>query len=152
MLNFEVDLSMSVDILFLFLLLTNYYEKEVFTCVIVCSSREISEDGKELLFDHGAPYFTVSNPDVLELVHEWESGGLVAEWKVNFSSFDCVSNKFFDIQQVCGHSLYMYSCSRLYMLCRHVCLHLVYFLILCCAVMEFLFIGTNDYNCPGSCI
>ncbi|XP_044499820.1 renalase isoform X1 [Mangifera indica] len=61
--------------------------------------REISEDGKELLFDHGAPYFTVSNPDVLELVHEWESGGLVAEWKVNFSSFDCVSSKFVDIQQ-----------------------------------------------------
>ncbi|PPD86178.1 hypothetical protein GOBAR_DD16882 [Gossypium barbadense] len=52
--------------------------------------REISEDGKELLFDHGAPYFTVTNPDVLSVVTEWESRGLVAEWKSNFGSFDCL--------------------------------------------------------------
>ncbi|KAE8707846.1 hypothetical protein F3Y22_tig00110372pilonHSYRG00112 [Hibiscus syriacus] len=56
--------------------------------------REISEDGKELLFDHGAPYFTVTNPDVLSVVAEWESRGLVAEWKSNFGSFDCSTNKF----------------------------------------------------------
>ncbi|KAK8295886.1 hypothetical protein V6Z11_D05G087500 [Gossypium hirsutum] len=43
--------------------------------------REISEDGRELLFDHGAPYFTVTNLDVLSVVTEWESRGLVAEWK-----------------------------------------------------------------------
>ncbi|KHG19620.1 tRNA 5-methylaminomethyl-2-thiouridine biosynthesis bifunctional MnmC [Gossypium arboreum] len=56
--------------------------------------REISEDGRELLFDHGAPYFTVTNPDVLSVVTEWESRGLVAEWKSNFGSFDCFTNKF----------------------------------------------------------
>ncbi|KAK2638583.1 hypothetical protein Ddye_026378 [Dipteronia dyeriana] len=61
--------------------------------------REITEDGKELLFDHGAPFFTVSNADALDLVHEWESGGLVAEWKVNFGSYDCISKKFVDGQQ-----------------------------------------------------
>ncbi|XVF87953.1 hypothetical protein PTKIN_Ptkin19aG0010000 [Pterospermum kingtungense] len=56
--------------------------------------REISEDGKELLFDHGAPYFTVTNPDVLSVVSEWESRALVAEWKLNFGFFDCISKKF----------------------------------------------------------
>ncbi|GAY49404.1 hypothetical protein CUMW_118840 [Citrus unshiu] len=61
--------------------------------------RETSEDGNEMLFDHGAPFFTVTNNDVLALVREWESGGLVAEWKVNLGSFDCVSKKFVNIQQ-----------------------------------------------------
>ncbi|OMP07783.1 hypothetical protein COLO4_07047 [Corchorus olitorius] len=61
--------------------------------------RELSEDGKELLFDHGAPYFTVTNPDVLSVVADWESRGLVAEWKLNFGSFDCSSNKFVNIEQ-----------------------------------------------------
>ncbi|EXB42559.1 hypothetical protein L484_011332 [Morus notabilis] len=61
--------------------------------------REVSEDGKELLFDHGAPFFTVSNTEVLGLVQEWESRGLVAEWKENFGSFDCASTKFIDRQQ-----------------------------------------------------
>ncbi|GMJ11367.1 hypothetical protein like AT1G56000 [Hibiscus trionum] len=56
--------------------------------------REVSDDGRELLFDHGAPYFTVTNPDVLSVVAEWESRGLVAEWKSNFGSFDCSNNKF----------------------------------------------------------
>uniref|UniRef100_A0A6N2KLI4 Amine oxidase domain-containing protein n=1 Tax=Salix viminalis TaxID=40686 RepID=A0A6N2KLI4_SALVM len=64
--------------------------------------REISEDGKELLFDHGAPFFSVSNCDVLKLVHEWESKGLVAEWKENFGSFDCISKKFLDNDQILG--------------------------------------------------
>ncbi|KAE8124573.1 hypothetical protein FH972_019441 [Carpinus fangiana] len=61
--------------------------------------REVAEDGKELVFDHGVPYFSVSNAEVLGLVREWESRGLVAEWKENFGSFDCISNKFVDIQQ-----------------------------------------------------
>ncbi|KAJ9183090.1 hypothetical protein P3X46_006999 [Hevea brasiliensis] len=61
--------------------------------------REIAEDGKELLFDHGAPFFSISNTDVLKLLHEWELKGLVAEWKENFGSFDCLSNKFLDIDQ-----------------------------------------------------
>ncbi|KAG8472290.1 hypothetical protein CXB51_034335 [Gossypium anomalum] len=60
--------------------------------------REISEDGRELLFDHGAPYFTVTNPDVLSVVTEWESRGLVAEWKSNFGSFDCFTNEFINTE------------------------------------------------------
>ncbi|XP_031282367.1 uncharacterized protein LOC116140934 isoform X2 [Pistacia vera] len=91
-----------------------------FTHMMVCSNREISEDGKELLFDHGAPYFTVSNPDVLELVREWESVGLVAEWKVNFSSFDCVFNKFVDIQQV-GISKKYVGVPGMNSICRALC-------------------------------
>ncbi|KAJ4726577.1 FAD/NAD(P)-binding oxidoreductase family protein [Melia azedarach] len=61
--------------------------------------RETSEGGQELLFDHGAPYFTVTNTDALALVREWESGGLVNEWKVNFGSFNFVSKQFVDMQQ-----------------------------------------------------
>ncbi|XP_057485161.1 uncharacterized protein LOC130771557 isoform X2 [Actinidia eriantha] len=61
--------------------------------------REITEDGKELLFDHGAPYFTVSNADMLGIVHDWEARGLVAEWKENFGSFDFVSKKIVDIEK-----------------------------------------------------
>ncbi|OAY54540.1 renalase isoform X2 [Manihot esculenta] len=61
--------------------------------------REIAEDGKELLFDHGAPFFSISNTDVLRLVHEWELKGLVAEWKENFGSFDYHSKKFIEIDQ-----------------------------------------------------
>ncbi|KAL5565237.1 hypothetical protein UlMin_028401 [Ulmus minor] len=64
--------------------------------------REVSEDGKELLFDHGTPFFTASNPEVLGLVHEWESRGLVAEWKEKFGSFDCTSSKFIDLEQQDG--------------------------------------------------
>ncbi|KAG5255257.1 renalase [Salix suchowensis] len=69
--------------------------------------REISEDGKELLFDHGAPFFSVSNCDVLKLVHEWESKGLVAEWKENFGSFDCISKKFLDNDQEAPNKKYV---------------------------------------------
>nr|AAF79325.1 F14J16.31 [Arabidopsis thaliana] len=61
--------------------------------------REIGEDGKELMFDHGAPFFCVSNSDAMALVHEWESRGFVSEWKQVFGSFDCASNKFLGIQQ-----------------------------------------------------
>ena len=61
--------------------------------------KEITEDGKELVFDHGAPLFTVSNPDVLGIVREWEARGLVAEWKENFASFDCISRKFIDFEK-----------------------------------------------------
>ncbi|KAH9611051.1 hypothetical protein KSS87_018954 [Heliosperma pusillum] len=62
----------------------------------VILNRETTEDGKNLLFDHGAPYFSVTNPAVLDVVHEWESRGLAAEWKERFGSYDCFSNKFID--------------------------------------------------------
>ncbi|XP_074311240.1 uncharacterized protein LOC141647096 [Silene latifolia] len=58
--------------------------------------RETTEEGKNLFFDHGAPYFSVTNPTVLDVVHEWESRGLAAEWKERFGSYDCFSNKFID--------------------------------------------------------
>lgn len=59
------------------------------------------EDGRELLFDHGAPCFTSSNAaDVMGLIGEWESRGLIAEWKGKFGSFDCLMNKFVDAEQV----------------------------------------------------
>lgn len=52
------------------------------------------------MFDHGAPFFSVSNTEVWDLVREWESRGLVAEWDENFVAFDCISHKFLGIQQV----------------------------------------------------
>ncbi|CAI9088083.1 OLC1v1022319C1 [Oldenlandia corymbosa var. corymbosa] len=61
--------------------------------------REIAEDGREFVFDHGAPYFTASNPGVLGLVQEWESRGIVASWNEKFGSFDFASKKFVDIEE-----------------------------------------------------
>ncbi|KAJ7948894.1 FAD/NAD(P)-binding oxidoreductase family protein [Quillaja saponaria] len=61
--------------------------------------REKTEDGKELLFDHGTPFFMLSKSGVSCLVREWESRGLVAEWKEKIGCFDFLSNKFVDIEQ-----------------------------------------------------
>ncbi|XP_077221310.1 FAD/NAD(P)-binding oxidoreductase family protein [Tasmannia lanceolata] len=61
--------------------------------------REIVEDGTELLFDHGAPYFTVHDNEVMGLVSSWEAKGLVAEWKENFGCFDRISGKFDDLEK-----------------------------------------------------
>ncbi|KAM7268997.1 hypothetical protein ACFE04_024494 [Oxalis oulophora] len=58
--------------------------------------RERTEDGKELMFDHGAPFFNVHDPDALSLVQHWESKGLVAQWKDSFGCFDRSSRKFVD--------------------------------------------------------
>ncbi|KAL5210616.1 hypothetical protein ABZP36_006239 [Zizania latifolia] len=41
--------------------------------------REVMEDGTDLRFDHGAPYFTVSNDEVTRLVRGCEARRLVAE-------------------------------------------------------------------------
>ncbi|CAN6688962.1 unnamed protein product [Malus baccata var. baccata] len=60
---------------------------------------EVVEDGKELLFDHCAPFFNANNTEVLGLVHEWESRGLVPCWKEKFGFFDHISNKFVDPEQ-----------------------------------------------------
>ncbi|KAK3042577.1 hypothetical protein RJ639_000829 [Escallonia herrerae] len=59
----------------------------------------LKEDGNELLFDHGAPYFTSSNADVIGLIQEWEARGFVAEWKENFGSFDFKSKTFVHIEK-----------------------------------------------------
>ncbi|KAK9093272.1 hypothetical protein Syun_028183 [Stephania yunnanensis] len=61
--------------------------------------REVIEDGKELLFDHGAPYFVFRNSEVMGLVQEWEARALVTEWKEDFGSFDCGTKKFVDIEK-----------------------------------------------------
>ncbi|KAM3286912.1 renalase isoform X2 [Capsicum chacoense] len=62
--------------------------------------REMTEDGRELHFDHGAPYFSVSNnPGVLRLICEWQSKGLVDEWNEKFATFDFASKQFLDIEQ-----------------------------------------------------
>lgn len=70
--------------------------------------RERSEDGSELIFDHGAPCFSVNanNLEVQNLVNDWESRGLVAEWKENFGSFDFVSRKFVSTEEVSTNSVY----------------------------------------------
>ncbi|GJY72503.1 putative FAD/NAD(P)-binding oxidoreductase family protein [Tanacetum coccineum] len=56
--------------------------------------RETTEDGKELYFDHGAPYFSTTNADVEDMIRGWEARGLVAEWKQNFGSFDYITKTF----------------------------------------------------------
>ncbi|ONK65208.1 uncharacterized protein A4U43_C07F34790 [Asparagus officinalis] len=62
--------------------------------------RETTEDGKELLFDHGAPYFSVEHSDeVMSVVSSWESRGLVAEWKEKFGCFDRSTAKFLDFKK-----------------------------------------------------
>ncbi|KAI4342435.1 hypothetical protein MLD38_027063 [Melastoma candidum] len=59
------------------------------------SQRRESADGKELLFDHGAPFFTVRETATLSgLLQEWERKGLIAEWKGKFGSFDCHTRQF----------------------------------------------------------
>uniref|UniRef100_A0A0D9VZT7 Amine oxidase domain-containing protein n=1 Tax=Leersia perrieri TaxID=77586 RepID=A0A0D9VZT7_9ORYZ len=61
--------------------------------------REVMEDGTELRFDHGAPYFTVSNDEVARIVSGWEARGLVAEWKAMFACFDRQAGKFTDFKK-----------------------------------------------------
>ncbi|KAA8527147.1 hypothetical protein F0562_008624 [Nyssa sinensis] len=82
--------------------------------------RELTEDGKELLFDHGAPYFTASNTDVLGLILEWETRGLIAEWKENFGSFDFISKTFIDIEKE-GSSKRYVGVPGMNSICRALC-------------------------------
>ncbi|PIN21069.1 Protoporphyrinogen oxidase [Handroanthus impetiginosus] len=84
--------------------------------------REHSEDGRELLFDHGAPYFTVnaSNFEVRSLVTEWESRGLVAEWKEKFGSFDFSSKKFINVEEEGSNKRYV-GVPGMNSICRALC-------------------------------
>ncbi|KAL1566930.1 renalase-like isoform X1 [Salvia divinorum] len=63
--------------------------------------REHCEDGSELSFDHGAPYFTLnaSNSELQSLVNTWESRGLVAQWNYKFGSFDYSSTSFVSVDE-----------------------------------------------------
>ncbi|XP_072951711.1 uncharacterized protein [Typha angustifolia] len=63
------------------------------------SRRENLEDGKELYFDHGAPYFTVNHQEVAGVVRSWEARGFVAEWKEKFGSFDRNTGEFLDLDK-----------------------------------------------------
>ncbi len=38
-------------------------------------------DGRKMVFDHAAQYFTASNPKFQAVVDKWESAGLIREWK-----------------------------------------------------------------------
>lgn len=60
----------------------------------------------ELHFDHGAPFFSISKSEVLRQVQEWESRGLVAEWKEKFGSFDFQTLRFNSTEQVDNYYLY----------------------------------------------
>ncbi|KAJ1702738.1 hypothetical protein LUZ63_002517 [Rhynchospora breviuscula] len=61
--------------------------------------RERMEDGTELCFDHGVPYFTTSHEEVVKMVKSWESRGLVAEWDVRFGAFDKRTNKLVEFEK-----------------------------------------------------
>ncbi|KAJ0963243.1 hypothetical protein J5N97_028365 [Dioscorea zingiberensis] len=61
--------------------------------------RGTTEDGKELFFDHGAPFFTVERDEVKSLVDSWIARGIVAEWNVRFASFDRPTSKFLDFEK-----------------------------------------------------
>ncbi|KAI3959841.1 hypothetical protein MKW92_020894 [Papaver armeniacum] len=62
--------------------------------------REMTEDGKELMFDHGAPFFTITDNGFMDLVREWDQRGFVAEWKEKFGSFDFATAKFGEADSV----------------------------------------------------
>lgn len=62
--------------------------------------REISDDGKELVFDHGAPFFSAINPEALHLIHTWEARGIFSEWKEKLETFDCTSRNFINSEKV----------------------------------------------------
>lgn len=82
--------------------------------------REITEDGKELLFDHGAPYFTATNTDVLSLVHDWEAKGVVAEWKDTFGTFN-FDSKQFEINEKEGLSKKFVGVPGMNSICKALC-------------------------------
>ncbi|KAF3321637.1 NAD(P)-binding Rossmann-like domain-containing protein [Carex littledalei] len=64
------------------------------------SRRERMEDGTELCFDHGVPYFTTSHDEVVKIVRSWESRDIVAEWDARFGVFDKRTNKLVDDEKV----------------------------------------------------
>ncbi|KAL3736047.1 hypothetical protein ACJRO7_025058 [Eucalyptus globulus] len=83
--------------------------------------RETTGDGKELLFDHGAPFFTMSNcSEALGLVREWESRGLIAEWKQKFGSFDCIAKTFTETEQEGSNKRYV-GVPGMNSICRALC-------------------------------
>lgn len=82
--------------------------------------REITKEGVELFFDHGAPYFSVSNTGVMDVILEWESRGLVAEWKEQFGTFDCISKSFTDAEEESSSRKYV-GIPGMNSICRALC-------------------------------
>ncbi|KNA11699.1 hypothetical protein SOVF_132660 [Spinacia oleracea] len=82
--------------------------------------RETTKEGTDLFFDHGAPYFTVSNTGVLDVVLEWESRGLVAEWKEKFGIYDCISKAFVDYEEESSSRKYV-GIPGMNSICRALC-------------------------------
>ncbi|XP_051134907.1 uncharacterized protein LOC127254073 isoform X2 [Andrographis paniculata] len=84
--------------------------------------RETSEDGRELSFDHGAPYFTVNskNLEVQSIINEWESRGLIAEWKETFGSFDFSTKKFVNVDEEGSNKRYV-GVPGMNSICRALC-------------------------------
>ncbi|RRT82606.1 hypothetical protein B296_00000121, partial [Ensete ventricosum] len=70
-----------------------------FSVLVYGWCRETTEDGRVLFFDHGAPYFSVSDKEVMGVVRSWEARGLVSEWQVPFGSFDQSTGKFVDFEK-----------------------------------------------------
>lgn len=56
--------------------------------------RENGGDGSELMFDHGAQYFTVKTAEVQHLVDKWQASGLVADWEGRFGSLNVATGDF----------------------------------------------------------
>eukprot|EP00268_Persea_americana_P015206 TRINITY_DN1692_c2_g1_i2.p1 TRINITY_DN1692_c2_g1~~TRINITY_DN1692_c2_g1_i2.p1 ORF type:complete len:407 (+),score=81.58 TRINITY_DN1692_c2_g1_i2:106-1326(+) len=83
--------------------------------------REITGDGKELFFDHGAPFFTVEDGEVMNIVSTWETRGLVAEWKANFGCFDQTSAKFVVLEKE-GTSKKFVGVPGMNSICKALCL------------------------------
>jgi len=50
------------------------------------------EGGKQVQFDHGCQFFTVSNPEFESLVLRWDKIGAVAKWKGRVAELSAVSN------------------------------------------------------------
>ncbi|GAB2289763.1 hypothetical protein Dimus_024070 [Dionaea muscipula] len=82
--------------------------------------RETTEDGEELFFDHGAPYFSVTKPDVLSVVQEWESRGFVAQWDEVLGAFDCIAGKFVDVDKDISSKKYV-GVPGMNSICRALC-------------------------------
>ncbi|TVT98412.1 hypothetical protein EJB05_56273, partial [Eragrostis curvula] len=83
--------------------------------------RETMEDGTELRFDHGAPYFTVSNDEVARVLSGWEARGIVAEWKAMFACFDRATGKFTDFEKVGDTKKYV-GVPGMNAICKSLCL------------------------------
>lgn len=89
-----------ISVCLLSLSFSNVYLLFIFICGWIV--REHCEDGGELSFDHGAPCFALnaSNSELQSLVNNWESRGLVAQWKEKFGCFDFSSRSFVSVDEV----------------------------------------------------